>query len=315
MLRRLRSRLLGISHAETSFARRGFHESAPWVRAELERHGAAFVAGFNHALAARDDGEFAQRARAVDVDERGFAYEGGGMALALLDLLALGRGRRLEAFLRGAGVPHVYMVHVGAGWALARLRQRGSGRLRGLDPFLRWLTLDGYGFHQGFFASARYVRQTMPPHGLTGYARRGFDQGLGRSLWFVDGADIERIASSLERFPLDRRGDLWSGVGLAAAYAGAVDEAGLERLAELAGPWRGDAAQGAAFAATARVHAGNLVPHTSAACEVLCRTDAEGAAAVVTAARRGIGPDGDGVGYELWRARIRAALAVEPAPV
>jgi enediyne biosynthesis protein E3 len=308
VLRGLRTQLLGISPAETSFAVRGFHGTTPEKRRLLEQHGAAFVTGFNLALAARDGDELADRALAVPAAERGFAYEGAGMALALLDLLALGRGRRLAAFLGGRGAPHVYMVHVGAGWALARLRRRPWGPLRGLDPLLRWLATDGYGFHHGFFSPGRFVRGGARPRRLTGYQLRVFDQGLGRSLWFVDGADVERIAATVSSFPAARKADLWSGVGLAAAYAGAVQEDELERLAQLLGPFRPHAAQGAAFAATARLRAGNPVPHTTMACEVLGGRGVEEAAAEVEAAFPHIEPAPDGIGYELWRTRIRRAL-------
>jgi hypothetical protein len=308
LVRELRNRVLTISPAETSFAVRGFR-ATPEVQRRLETHGAAFVEGFNLALLARDAADLAARARAVAREERGFAYEGAGMALALLDLLALGRGRRLAAFLEAEAAPHVYMVHVGAGWALARLRRRPWGALQGLDPMLRWLALDGYGFHEGFFHPQRRIRRLDRPRRLTGYARRVFDQGLGRSLWFVDGADVERIAGTIGAFPPARRADLWSGAGLAAAYAGGVDRAELVRLRELAGAAWDHVAQGAAFAAEARLRAGNHVPHTEVACETLGGTSAERAARVVRSARVGLEPDSDGAGYDRWRARIRASLA------
>jgi hypothetical protein len=308
VLRELRTRLVGISPVETSFAVRGFHAAVPEKVRALEGHGVAFVTGFNLALAARDGDEFADRALAVPAAERGFTYEGAGMALAVLDLLALGRGQRLAAFLGGTGAPHVYMVHVGAGWAVARLRRRLWGPLRGLDPLLRWLAADGYGFHQGFFFPGRFVRCGERPRGLTEYQLRVFDQGLGRSLWFVDGADVERIAATVSSFPVARHADLWSGVGLAAAYAGAVEKDELERLVQLLGSFRPHAAQGASFAATARLRAGNPVPHTTIACELLCGCGVDEAAAAVEAALVGIEPDGRGVSYELWRTRIREAL-------
>lgn len=307
VLRGLLSRLLSIAPTETSFDVRGFHEASPEKRRLLEEHGAAFVTGFNLALAARSDDELAARASSVPLAERGFAYEGAGMALALLDLLVVGRSRRLESFLRGPGAAHVHMVHVGAGWALARLRRRPWGRLHGLDPLLRWLAVDGYGFHEGFFGPVRWVRGAEEPRHLDGYARRAFDQGLGRSLWFVYGADVDLVAAAVARFPQRRRADLWSGVGLAAAYAGAVEVTEVEHLADLAGAWRADAAQGAAFAATARLHAGNLAPHTSAACAELTGATPDQAATVVKASLRGI--DRSSVhGYELWRTRIRTGL-------
>src|ERR1039457_1019400 len=85
--------------------------------------------------------------------------------------------------------------------------------------------------------------------GVAGSPRRAFDQGLGRSLWFVEGADASRIAAAISSFPKARQPDLWSGVGLACAYAGGRDQAHLELLRETAGPYVAQVAQGAAFAA------------------------------------------------------------------
>jgi hypothetical protein len=307
--RDFRTVLLTISPSETSFSVRQFARCSDEVRNRLEAHGNAFVAGFNLALIAGDADDFAARALAVAPAERGFAYEGAAMASALLDLLSLGRVRRLRDLLAGPGRPHAYMVHVGAGWALARLRLRPSGRLPALDPLLRWLTVDGYGFHEGFFHPERAVRRPEPTRRLSGYALRAFDQGLGRSLWFIDAADVERIATTVSTFPRERRADLWSGVALAAAYAGAVDEAGLERLRQLAVGYERELAQGAAFAATARIRAGNEVPETDMGCRVLAGVSPEKAAAVVADELARIGVDVAGSGYERWRTAIGIRLA------
>src|SRR6185436_14746696 len=110
--------------------------------------------------------------------------------------------------------------------------------------------------------------------------RRAFDQGLGRSLWFVSGANVDRARAWIEAFAPTRRRDLWSGVGLAATYAGGLDRAGLEALRSAAPDYRAELAQGAAFAAEARRRAGNLVAHTETACAVLCDLSAEGAARI-----------------------------------
>jgi hypothetical protein len=264
------------------------------------------VRGFNSALAHDPAGEFDRAAREVPAAERGFAYEGAAMAYALLDLLAPRRRRRLDALLEAAGSDHVYMIHVGAGWALARLRRRPFGRLR-LDPLLRWLAVDGFGFHEGFFRHDRFVRGTARHPRLRGYGLHAFDQGLGRSLWFVDAADPERIGATISTFGPERRSDLWSGVGLAAAYAGAAGTSDLERLRALAADDAAHIAQGAAFAAAARTRARNVVPETELATAILCRRDVESAAQLVAQAREGVAEDEDG--YENWRRRIREALA------
>src|SRR5262249_36094553 len=159
---------------------------------------------------------------------------------------------RVQLFLRGPGAAHAYMVHVGVGWALARLHRSVAATLERFDPLLRWLIVDGYGFHEGYFHWRRAVVMQAIPRQLTGYAQRAFDQGLGRSLWFVTGAEVDRLCAAIQAFPARRHADLWSGVGLASAYAGGVGLGDLCALRVAAGAYVPFLAQGAAFAAKAR---------------------------------------------------------------
>ena len=173
------------------------------------------------------------------------------MGLFMLDQLTLWRRDRLLSFLAGPGAPHVYMVYVGrAGRGPAAVSNVPRAMAR-FDPLLGWLAVDGYGFHQGYFHGADRSRHAVPRR-LSGYAARVFDQGLGRSLWFVEGADIARIAATVAKFPVARQPDLWSGVGLACAYAGGADREAIEALVASAGANEAQSAQGAAFAAKAR---------------------------------------------------------------
>ncbi len=308
-LARLRERLLGMAPEEATFARRGFRAGEAAVRERLELLGSAFLQGYHLAVRVGDPAALGPRLNAVGPEVRGFAFEGAAMGLALLDHLTPWRRNRWQAFLAGPGRPHTYMVHVGAGWALARLpwaRHHPERPLARLDPLLRWLTVDGYGFHEGYFHWRRTVERQAIPAGLFGYGRRAFDQGLGRSLWFVGGADVAWIPATIATFPPGRRADLWSGVGLACAYAGGVERAGLEALLARAGPYAPHLAQGAAFAAKARQRAGNPSPHTELACRVLCGLGADAAGAVTDAAVEGLPPDGTAPAYEIWRHRIRA---------
>ena len=298
-------RRLDLSPDEVSFARRGFCVTDEAARLHLEDVGRTFVYGYNAALAEDGMGALALRLGQVPATRRGFAFEGAAMALTLLDLLFPWRRQRLQAFLIGPGRPHTYLVHVGAGWALARLPLPTSTLLRRLDPLLRWLALDGFGFHEGFFRWPHSVSGQRVPRRLRGYARRAFDQGLGRSLWFVEGAGSERIAATIAAFPLPRRADLWSGVGLGCAYAGGVRRGAIEHLRELAGEHLPQVAQGAAFAAKARQVAGDEAPHTEMACEVLCGTSAATAAEVTEVAEKDLAARGVEPIFETWRCRIQ----------
>ncbi|HEX2254522.1 MAG TPA: DUF1702 family protein [Thermoanaerobaculia bacterium] len=323
---RFRRALLGISTGATRTERRGFRVAVPAVGERLERIGTTFAAGYHAALVDPRAEPLADRLHAeVPAGWRGFAFEGAGMGLALVDFLAsLGPGRRpsrLAELLEGPGHRHRYLVAVGAGWTLARLPRRTAPLLASLEPQLRWLALDGYGFHHGYFGWRRAVVRQHRPGRLAGpgaaYVRRAFDQGLGRSLWFVEGADPQRIAGRIAAFPAARRGDLWSGVGLACAYAGGLEAEGVGRLRTLADGWAGDLAQGAAFAAKARIDGGEAVPHLDTACTVLCGRPGAAAAALTTRLERELDARPDEPLevavplYEDWRRRVRDVLAAE----
>lgn len=323
---RLRSLIFGISPDEATFSRRGFTCGDERVRLRLERIGQIFLHGYHLALEARGEEQLAWQLHAVEAELRGFAFEGAAMALMLLDLmLPWGGKRRFNSLLAGAGSAHAYMLYVGAGWALARLKRDTRLALRGFDPLLGWLALDGYGFHEGYFNWPTYVVQQQRPRRLNGYALRVFDQGLGRSLWFVVGADVERLAAAIAAFAEPRQADLWSGVGLACAYAGDINGAQLELLRDKSGRFAPYLAQGAAFAAKARQRAGNPACHTEQACCILCGRSADVAAGVVDAVLRSLPPAGDEPAYEMWRQGIASKFmpaqvvaaecvgAVEPA--
>jgi hypothetical protein len=313
----LRRWCFGISPAETTFSRRGFRESDPQARRRLERVGEIFLHGYHCALEEAELPSLAGRLEQLEAEVRGFGFEGAAMALALLDQLAPWRRGRFAAFVAGPGAAHVYMAHVGAGWAMARLpwrRRRVQRSLRDLDPLLRWLAVDGYGFHEGYFDWRRSVERQAQPPGLTGYAGHAFDQGLGRSLWFIEGADGERVAARVGAFPTARRPDLWSGAGLACAYAGGTTPEAVERLRAAAGPCRPCLAQGAAFAAQARQRAGNPSPSTELACEVFCGCTAAEAAAATQTDLEGLPSGGIEPAYETWRQRLQARFAREEVP-
>lgn len=303
-MQRLRRLIFGISAEEATFGRRGFRSCDDGLRLWLERAGKSFLDGYHAALEAKDDATLSGRLDSVETEVRGFAYEGAGMALALLDLLKPWGRKRLRTFIDGPGSAHHYMMHVGAGWALARLRRNPLKALAGFDPLLRWLALDGYGFHEGYFRWPDYVARQQLPGRLKGYARRAFDQGLGRSLWFVEGADSERLPAVVNAFAETRQADLWSGIGLACAYAGGPNAESIEALRTGAGRFSPHLAQGAVFAAAARRRAGNVAEHTRLACRVLCDLTAEEAASVADAAVRQLPPDADVPAYEVWRRRI-----------
>lgn len=306
---RLRKHLFGISFEEVTFARRGFNDSS--ARERLEHIGRSFLHGYHAALCDDDPEVLAANLEEVDRESWGFAYEGAAMGLTLLDHLSLRKRRRLLTFLNGAGARHTYMVHVGVGWAIARipwLRSNFHNAVADLDPLLRWLAADGNGFSDFYFKFPYFIRRPERFNELRGYVRHAYAQGVGRSLWFIGGANADRVFHLISLLPSSLYGDLWSGAGLACAMAGGADRAEIERLRSLSGNFRAAVAQGAAFAAKTRQQANNPTEHTELACQILCELDAAAAAQLTDATRRCLPDDGKVPAYEIWRQRIQSHL-------
>jgi hypothetical protein len=311
-------RLFSVAAERTSMDRLGFAGDAA-LRQRLEGVSRTFLAGYHAALAEDGEGEELTARLEGAAEERwlrGFAFEGAGFGFAVRDVLSPWRRTgRLGRFLGGAGSAYVHLVHVGAGWAIPRARVPWGWLRRRLDPELAWLAIDGYGFHEGFFRYAERVGRGRWPRRVSGYARSAFDQGLGRCLWFGEVAEPERIARRIEGLAPARRNDLWSGVGLAATYAGGVGAEGLERLAELAGPYRWALGQGSTFAATARRLDASVAPEHDVACTILCGLPAAEAAALTDRVHERLPAAGtaERPRFELWRRGIQQELAAAEA--
>jgi hypothetical protein len=310
LLGQARRRFLGLSSTEASFARRGFIAREEKARQRLEQIGVTFLSGYHAALEESEFESLAQRLAAINAELRGFAFEGAAMGLALLDCFTPWRKDRWHTFTERFAEPHIYMMHVGLGWALARLRRSVTPYLAQLEPLLGWLAIDGYGFHEGYFSWPRYIERRAIPDRLVGYERRVFDQGLGRSIWFVKGADVAAIASAINAFPSARRNDLWSGAGLACAYAGGCGWSTVESLRTTAGGHLPALAQGVAFAAKTRQRAANLTPHTETICRLICGHSAEETAAITDAALEDLREEDGLPAYEIWRRRIQNTFAL-----
>jgi hypothetical protein len=308
-LLQLRKRILGLSMEEVNFERRGFCGATVAARRRLEEAGGRFVEGYNLAVECRSTSVLESRLEALPRELRGFGYEGAAMCLALLDMITPWSANRVKSLLRSGGNAHAYMVHVGLGWAWARLPWFFRGQQVHLDPILRWLGFDGWGFHEGFF-NWRRCSEGYRSRQLQGYETRAFDQGLGRSLWFVKGANVALIADTISTFDSARQSDLWSGVGLAATYAGVVDPDGLTELRKRAGKFVPCLAQGSAFASKARLRAGNPTEYTDAASNTLSGIPAREAARLTDAALENLPCDHGEPAYEIWRQRIQAHFAL-----
>jgi len=307
---RLRCQVFLPDQSEVKFERRGFWAPDATRQANLEKVGTKFLEGFAYGMGGRSLPDIELSLEMIEPAFRGFAYEGCSMALAVRDGIAPFNGHWVRDLLASRGAAHIYMAYIGVGWAMARLPRVRWRAIKPRDPLLRWLVMDGYGFHQAYFRTRQYVdgqHQAPIPGWPSEYANRAVDQGIGRALWFANGSDVSHVAEAIGKFAPARRGDLWSGAGLASVYAGGVDAGELSDMVRLAGEYRSHAAQGAVFAASARLRADLVTPGTELGVKAHCGMSVHEAAAVSDEARLDL-PETDGrlPAYEVWRERIRA---------
>ncbi|HET9283533.1 MAG TPA: DUF1702 family protein [Candidatus Angelobacter sp.] len=310
----LLQKLLEIDTREVEFPLRGFTCTSPEIRHRLENIGRIFLQGYHTALQYRNQSALAECLSRIEPEHCGFAYEGAAMALALQGQIFL-RRNSLHRFMEGVGKQHIFMLHVGAGWAYARLpwlRRRVEAVIKQFHPVLRWLIVDGYGFHEGYFHwKDRTGLEVRAPRvfsaRLSEDARHVFFQGLGRSLWFIKGASVHEISPVIARFHPIYQGDAWSGVGLACAYAGGLAENAIAQLRAEAEIHSAALAQGTAFAAKARQLAGNPAKHTQIACDILCGMSTERAAALCDETFNKINLH-HSCPYQHWRKLLQEAL-------
>ncbi|MCW2933279.1 MAG: hypothetical protein JWM19_4241 [Actinomycetia bacterium] len=318
----LRRLLMSPQLVDVTFAKRGFPATPSAATERLEAIPQAVICGFEWGIDARNQWDVERRLDLVDAELRGFAYEGATMALTILD--ATGRGHRTRDLLRGPGQSHIFLAYIGIGFAMARLPRplwkKVVPDLTG-DPYyptMSWLAVDGYGFDRAYFDTPRWVDAQRVPRpyswgGSPDYFLRAVDQGIGRALWFICGGHAPSVATAVGRFASHRQADLWSGIGLAATFAGGCDAEGLASLRSAAGEHGPQLALGAVFAVKARAYAGLVPEHTRIACSALTETSVDKAVAIaddtVASASHGMQPP-----YEIWRQRIRAHFTMELCP-
>ncbi|WP_236031668.1 DUF1702 family protein [Ktedonospora formicarum] len=293
--------LFGIPSERAVFSRPGFAPEA-WTRFQPVAH--SLVEGYHATLEDSRFEKLVPRLTAFAPELHGFAYEGAGMGIAALDIIAPWKDR-LTAFIDGPAGPHIYPTYVGVGLALARLHKDPEKYLTRLDPLLGWVVADGYGFHEGFFRRRKYVDQRAVPTHLSPYARRLFDQGLGRCIWFSSGGLVDLVTSIVTAYPRERHADIWSGVGTACAYAGGATREEVENLLEIAHPYRSLLASGAAVASQGRLRAGNMAEHTEMACQIFGRLTARQAADVANSAQENLPFNMHKPAYEIWHERMQ----------
>jgi enediyne biosynthesis protein E3 len=191
------------------------------------------------------------------------AYESASMVIALKDFESDTFPQEWLLFANGPAAAHQAQVYVGLGWAIAKFNFPFLTAVEKLYSKFYIRIADGCGYYDGSFKYRQTVTNQKLPVYLPTAAMPMYDQGIGRSIWYTEKADIHKICSKIESFAPGRHADLWRGVGIAVAYVGGCDDKDLKTLFEYASTNCFQLACGAALAARSRIMANTMTADTN----------------------------------------------------
>lgn len=247
----------------------GLKKEAPTVRRRIvDEVVDLFAAGYNAALE-RSPTELCQQIGDIPHLQKAVMLEGACMALASADMASGGNCERLQEFLQ-VSPEYEIAVNEGVGHALCQQRLPVRFGQHASDSFWGWMALDGYGMHAAYFRWPTFVIGQKVPEHLDELGRAGFDNGVGRGLWFASGAEPRVVRGLIERFPHERRPNIWSGVGMMVAFWGAAEPADMRKLLRMSGKYRFWFQQGVAFSLVGRARANDCPDFTHAAASLVC---------------------------------------------
>ncbi|MEW5250664.1 DUF1702 family protein [Microbulbifer sp. 2201CG32-9] len=315
--------IFGQPLSEADFTRRGFNLNS-CSRDRLELVAKTVLRAYNTALEEGYSSKLVQSLRATRPELNGFYSEGLAMGLFLRDAIKFFRSSEFFDFIENEGAPHSYMACVGAGLAVGAVGLPYKRFMDRLSPLYDSLVINGIGFYHTYFKAQASVFEQYLPRGFasktTGKPVQNnlymaqYYAGAGRALWFISGADPHSLEQCLLHYPESVRADLWCGIGLACAYAGGIDEAGIASLIAIAGEERYQNALqvGAALACHTRIRAGNAVGHNDLAANCLSNSSASQLHAIAVKAMEGLESTaeiGQKSSWDVWLERMATVLS------
>lgn len=159
---------------------------------------------------------------------------------------------------------------LGVGAALSHLGLEPQIPESEKDSFWAFMVMDNYGFTEAIYRWRRTLGKREIPNLGDRMAQRAFDHGVGRSVFFVSGGNVDIVCETIERFEVWRQPDLWHGFGLTAGHWAALDESDFRKILKRAGPFRKYVQSGVALATTLRVGTNEVSDYSDAVGRIAC---------------------------------------------
>jgi hypothetical protein len=264
---------------------------------------------FQHALyisTEQENPELQKHLESVELEFRAVAYEGVAMGLAVKDLFE-GTLLRWHAFMRNSRHEFLPHIHVGLGWAIAKQKLPSLRCLDSIQPLLKSRVMDGFGYYDGTFKQIQSVKNKVRPACILPSDFAAYDQGLGRSLWYSNKGEVEKINAIIQEFPVGRQPHLWRGVGIASIFVGKFPDTSLEDLMIAASKNKIQLGMGAAIVAKARTETKTITQDVEKACRKWCEISVDQATSITTNIESINEREIDG--YNLWLKGLESELS------
>ncbi|MEO8768622.1 MAG: DUF1702 family protein [Ferruginibacter sp.] len=238
------------------------------IETRMEKIRAIFQYGMSVSMDESDMNLLDEELKSTENEFRSIAYEAAAMQLATKDISINKSFDHWRLFMQGPGVKHLTQTHVGLGWAMAQQQFPVFPFIETLEPLMQCRVIDGYGYYEGIFRKRRSIGGQEIPLALENKFLHAYDQGLGRSIWYICKGSCEKITKMVESFPSSRHKDLWRGIGTACAYVGGFDENLLNQLLLSSTDYRTQLSIGAALVSRSRTEACSYTRYIDMACRV-----------------------------------------------
>lgn len=162
---------------------------------------------------------------------RSAGYEGASMGVAIE------RDDSWRTFNEKTKV-HETQVHIGLGWAFAEKNWEIEKELHMVNQDFQTKVLDGYGYWYGLFRRRLTIRTQSIPENITPELQIGFDQGVGRAIWYISKGEVAKVVNIINHYSEDRRANLWQGIGVASTYVGGCSDKLIAELKSAAGEFK-----------------------------------------------------------------------------
>jgi hypothetical protein len=107
------------------------------------------------------------------------------------------------------------------------------------------------------------------PENIDNLSLRAYDQGLGRSFWYIAQGEVDKLLNIINSFSEDRHHDMWRGIGIAVTYVGGVKKSDLLELMSNSGKFSKAFKCGIALVSQTREEANALSKDTEEICKTL----------------------------------------------